>query len=136
MTFLYDENNFFSNDKSFILVGQDLKYLISFLNSSLFRYCFADSFPELQGNVRELKKNIMVEIPVLKIDNVKQKPFIKLVDKILNYKSEGKATKALEQEIDNLVYKLYELTYEEVKVIDPEFSLSKKEYEALNLSKE
>ena len=136
LTFLYDENNFFSNDKSFILVGQDLKYLISFLNSSLFRYCFADSFPELQGNVRELKKNIMVEIPVLKIDNVKQKPFIKLVDKILNYKSEGKATKALEQEIDNLVYKLYELTYEEVKVIDPEFSLSKKEYEALNLSKE
>lgn len=35
--------------------------------------------------------------------------------------------------IDNLVYKLYELTYDEVKVIDPAFSLSKKEYEGIKL---
>ncbi len=94
---------------------------------------FADSFPELQGNVRELKKNIMVEIPIREIDNVMQKPFIKLADKILNCKSLGKDTTALEQEIDNLVYKLYELTYDELKVIDPEFSLSKKEYESIKL---
>ena len=40
---------------------------------------------------------------------------------------------SFEHQIDNLVYKLYELTYDEVKVIDPEFSLSKKEYEAIKL---
>jgi len=28
-----------------------------------------------------------------------------------------------------MVYKLYELTYEEVKIVDPAFSLSKEEYE-------
>ena len=55
------------------------------------------------------------------------------MDKILSFKKENKTTPFLEQEIDNLVYKLYELTFDEVKVIDPEFSLSKKEYEAIKL---
>ncbi len=32
-----------------------------------------------------------------------------------------------------MVYKLYELTYEEVKVIDPEFSLSEQEYETIKV---
>lgn len=45
----------------------------------------------------------------------------------------GEDTSALEQEIDHLVYKLYDLTYEEIKVIDPEFALSKEEYEAIKL---
>lgn len=42
-------------------------------------------------------------------------------------------SRSLEQQNDNLVYKLNELTYEEVKIIDPEFSLSKEEDEALKL---
>jgi len=32
------------------------------------------------------------------------------------------------QKIDNLVYRLYDLTYDEVKVIDPEFGMSEGEY--------
>jgi hypothetical protein len=32
-----------------------------------------------------------------------------------------------------LVYKLYELTYEEVKIIDPEFALTEPEYDAIKL---
>ena len=38
-----------------------------------------------------------------------------------------------ETQINQLVYQLYELTYDEVKVIDPEFGLTKKEYEAIKL---
>jgi hypothetical protein len=41
-------------------------------------------------------------------------------------KSQGKDTTALEQQIDNMVYRLYELTYEEVKIIDPENTLTEK----------
>lgn len=36
-----------------------------------------------------------------------------------------------DKEIDILVYRLYDLTYDEVKIVDPEFSMSKKDYEAL-----
>lgn len=133
LVFLYDENCYYSNDKSFILVGESLKYLVSFLNSKLFRYCFTDRFPELQGNVRELKKNIMVEIPIKKLSKTEQRPFENVVNQILILKSQGKDTTALEQQIDNMVYKLYELTYDEVKVIDPEFPLSEQEYEAIKV---
>ena len=42
-------------------------------------------------------------------------------------------SRSLEQQNDNLVYKLYELTYDEVKVIDQEFSLTKKEYDDIKL---
>ncbi len=39
-------------------------------------------------------------------------------------------TKKLEDQIDIMVYKLYNLTYEEVKIIDPEIEkiISKEEY--------
>ena len=33
-------------------------------------------------------------------------------------------TTDLENQIDVMVYKLYELTYEEVKIVDPEFWMS------------
>ena len=33
----------------------------------------------------------------------------------------------MEQEIYQLVYKLYNLTYEEVKIIDPAFALTEKD---------
>ncbi|MCK9290388.1 MAG: hypothetical protein WCR58_11915 [Bacteroidales bacterium] len=42
-------------------------------------------------------------------------------------------TTALEQQIDNLVYRLYELSYEEVKVIDPDFPLSEEAYKSIKL---
>ena len=58
---------------------------------------------------------------------------ITIVDQIITLKSQGKDTIKLEQEIDNLVYKLYELNYEEVKIIDPEFSLTEKEYEEIKI---
>ena len=56
-----------------------------------------------------------------------------LVSKIINTAKTNEILKTLEQQIDNLVYKLYELTYEEVLVIDPEFELSKEEYEGIEI---
>jgi len=37
-------------------------------------------------------------------------------------------TKFLEAKIDVMVYKLYELTYEEVKIVEPEFWMSEEDY--------
>ena len=37
------------------------------------------------------------------------------------------------RKIDNLVYKLYELTYQEVKIIDPEFALTEQEYTEIKI---
>uniref|UniRef100_UPI0035941E3A hypothetical protein n=1 Tax=Geminocystis sp. TaxID=2664100 RepID=UPI0035941E3A len=54
------------------------------------------------------------------INNQKQQPLIKLVTKILNLKEENpdNDTTELEKEIDLLVYKLYDLTEEEINIIE------------------
>jgi len=45
--------------------------------------------------------------------------------------------KQLGDQIDIMVYKLYDLTYEEVKIIDPEIEkiISKEDYEKLEIKK-
>ena len=61
------------------------------------------------------------------------KPLETIVNKVLDLKSQQKDTTTLEQQIDNLVYKLYDLTYTEVKIIDPKFSLTETEYAAIQI---
>ena len=46
-------------------------------------------------------------------------------------------TSDLERRIDLMVYKLYDLTYDDVKIVDPDFAMSAEEYRRLeSLGKE
>ena len=82
------------------------------------------------GGAYTLKHGTILEFPIP--DKTNYKPFIRLVNQILTAKQNNpKAdTTALENEIDLLVYKLYGLSYVEVKVIDPEIEsiISEKGY--------
>ena len=69
MPFYYDERGFYQNDKSFMITGTHVPYLAAFLNSSLFKFCFRDNFPELLGGTRELRKIFFDKIPVKKISD-------------------------------------------------------------------
>ena len=80
MPFVYDEANFLTNQKCFIITGQNMAYLNAFLNSSLFKYCFRDSFPELQGGTRELSKIFFDKIPVKLVSLEQNEIFRKIVD--------------------------------------------------------
>lgn len=89
MPFVYDENDhYYSNDKSFILTGSHLKYLTCFFNSKLFKYCFSDNFPELQGGTRELRKVFFDKIPVKPIQPEHEPAFNKLTDYLVALKKE------------------------------------------------
>jgi uncharacterized protein (DUF2344 family) len=70
-------------------------------------------------------------------NNIIQKKIKKIVEQIITLKNTDKNSNIvnLEQQIDKLVYKLYELTYEEVLVVEPEFSerMSREEYEVLKV---
>jgi adenine-specific DNA-methyltransferase len=59
-----------------------------------------------------------------------EKEILLLVDKILSTKSINSSTDTTddEQEIDYWVYKIYGLTYDEVKIVDPETPITEKEY--------
>ena len=68
-------------------------------------------------------KQFIEKLPIVKIDSKNQKTadsIIALVDKILSIKAKDSTanTSELESKIDNLVYKLYNLTNEEIKIIE------------------
>jgi adenine-specific DNA-methyltransferase len=107
-----------------------LKFLSLLLNSNL-TYFFYKNRGASQGNILKFDKGPLLTIPIKSTKNINK--FESYFDNLLQLKEEGKSTLIIQNKIDNLVYKLYELTYDEVKVIDPEFSLSKKEYEAIKL---
>ncbi|GAA9618555.1 hypothetical protein HpVa122_07630 [Helicobacter pylori] len=77
----------------------------------------------MQGNNYQIDKEPLMNIPLIKITK-SNKPtadkIIALVDKILALKEKDpKAnTQELEKEIDALVYQLYHLTDEEIKIIE------------------
>jgi adenine-specific DNA-methyltransferase len=59
-------------------------------------------------------------LPIKKIDKLKQKDFSELVDKILLIKKNNPSadTTEIENQIDQLVYQLYELTEEEITIVE------------------
>ncbi len=112
MPFVWDTQKYLTNQKCFIITGSSTAFLTAFLNSSLFKYCFRDSFPELQGGTRELSKIFFDKIPVLQPTNEIEKHFKDLVDDIQRDFSKEKAIA-----IDGEIYKLYNLTQNEIEQI-------------------
>ena len=112
LPFVYDISGMMTNQKCFIITGDHLGYLTAFFNSSLFKFCFMDRFPELQGKTRELSKIFMDEIPILRIDTDTEQEINQLVQDIRGEYSVDKAKK-----IDNLFFNLYGLSLEEQRHI-------------------
>ena len=112
MPFFYDENTFCTNQKCFIVTGQSMAYLTAFFNSSLFKFCFRESFPELQGGTREMSKIFFDKIPVLQVSAEMNAKFRLYVDDI---QSEYTKPKAIA--IDTMIFDLYNLSERERQVI-------------------
>ena len=117
LPFMFDDKSFLTNQKCFIITGKHVAFLTAFFNSSLFKYCFRDDFPELQGGTRELSKIFFDKIPVLKISDSMNNKFEIIVVQIQNLVANQLPTKDLELKIDNLIFDLYSLTIQERKVI-------------------
>ena len=116
LPFYYDTTRFLQNDKSFMITGENIAFLTAFLNSSLFKYCFRNSFPELQGGTRELRKIFFEKIPVMQPDEGTEKYFKQLVDDIQKEYQKEKA-KRIDDEIFNL-YKLSAIEKSEIGFIE------------------
>ena len=101
-------SNIVITDESF-----DLKYVHSLLNSQLLDYFFNVYFNEY-----EVKPLHLSQLPIKKIEEKAQQPFVALVDQILELKKADKDTQALENEIDALVYRLYDLTADEIAIVE------------------
>ena len=112
MPFVYDDKEYITNQKCFIITGKYVAFLTAFLNSSLFKYCFRDSFPELQGGTREMSKIFFDKIPIMIISDEVDKEFIELINDI---QKEYTIEKAIH--IDERLFDIYSLSERERKVI-------------------
>jgi type II restriction/modification system DNA methylase subunit YeeA len=96
-----------------------LKYLLALMNSKLFTYYLFEQTPKSTNkSYPSFNSKLIKSMPIYLATIEEQQPFIDLVDKILAKKENNEDTSAEEQEIDVLVYKLYDLTEEEIKMVE------------------
>ncbi len=122
--FVYEEKGFYAPAPANIITGDkiEIKYITALLNSKCIYFAMRKFY--MGGGIEgELKTNNLEKIPIPKITPQNQKLAHKITDctkQILEAKEKDpKAnTQKLEKEIDALVYQLYNLTDEEIKIIE------------------
>ncbi len=122
--FVYEEKGFYAPAPANIITGDkiEIKYITALLNSKCIYFAMRNFY--MGGGIKgELKTNNLEKIPIPKITQKNQELARKITDcvkKILQTKEKdpNANTQELEKEIDALVYQLYNLTDEEIKIIE------------------
>lgn len=129
-----DENNLYHTTTiySFIFKRniESIKYLLALLNSNLLWYFLTATGSVLRGGFFRFKTNYLMPFPIPhQISTEEQQPFIILADKIfaltkddeyLKNPAKQAQVKEYEKQIDHMVYELYGLTNEEIKIVEGE----------------
>jgi adenine-specific DNA-methyltransferase len=105
-------------DMTGFLIKSNSRYLLAILNSKLIAFLMNIWSISRRGGYLEYKVQYIEKIPIKNISEKEQKPFIELVEKILAGRKNDNDTTELENQIDQLVYQLYGLTEEEIKIIE------------------
>jgi adenine-specific DNA-methyltransferase len=112
----------------------ELLFPLALINSKISLFYIKEKYRGSSYNQGiNFNPDMLNNLPVPYISKGTMKTIISTVLKIIKEQELENDTLLLEENLNKLFYKLYELTFDEVKVIDPEFSLSKKEYEAIKL---
>jgi len=99
---------------------QNLLWILGLINSKLLNFYYQSLNPEAGEALAEVKKENVEKLIIFNANSNQEKPIIKLVTKILAAKrTDPQAdTSAWEKEIDALVYQLYGLTEEEIRIVE------------------
>ncbi|MGL2563787.1 DUF7149 domain-containing protein [Helicobacter pylori] len=116
---------FYAEATSFILTGEHLRYLLGMLHSKLITFAFKTFYAGggLGESGYRYKKAFIERLPIPQITEKNQELADKITDGakqilVLKEKDPKANTQGLEKEIDALVYRLYNLTDEEIKIIE------------------
>lgn len=113
--FAYDETGIFIDKTCFMLISDNALYLQRTLSSKLFEVAYNKMFSsvELVNHTYQYNKHALIKLPIINDANA-----IKQLSVIDN-----------EENIDMFIYHLYNLTYDEILVIDPNTQITREEYE-------
>ena len=123
---------FLAHSCNYILPNDDIELLslLAILNSKLMNWFFRCFSTNSNVNSYEVEN-----LPIPLLSNEQEK-FLHdlcaniLENKQLDYNSDTSSSESI---IDNIVYHLYDLTYDEVLIIDPETPITREQYENFNM---
>lgn len=129
-SFSMDNKKYYTNQTAYIATGKNLKYIIAMLNSKISHFYLQQLAYSLGEHANRWIKQYVECIfipPIVSQNQHIAREIEKLVDKILSLtqsedylQNPQKQTqvKEYERQIDQLVYKLYGLTEEEIKIVE------------------
>lgn len=119
--FTYTDFDCYVSQTFYVIKTQKInqKFLTGLLNSNLIKFWLRHK-GKMQGYLFQIDKEPLLNIPIINPEFEKQEKIIKLVERILAVKGKNPQadTSELEAEIDALVYQLYGLTEEEIRVVE------------------
>lgn len=118
LPFYLDENKYLTNQKAFIITGENIGTLSAFCNSKLFKFAYSENFPELQGGTRELSKVFFEKIIVKKSNPTDELEYLDIIKKIQEFKMLNKETLSMERDLNEKIFHSYGLTDNEIEVIN------------------
>ena len=122
---VYDEGKYIAGKSTVIMLESgkmSLKYALAVLNSTLVSFWYRIYFRSLSmaGGYLRMGANEIKTIPIPDVPSEQQGAIVGLVDQILDAKRANLETDIsdLEKKIDKLVYALYDLTDDEVAIVE------------------
>lgn len=118
--FAFDDKGYYAEATTFLMTGEKLKFLLAILNSRVSEWYF-NLIGTTTGMGTNRWKKYKIELLPIKVPSAEQESAIEtLVNQVLALKKQSSMadTKILETQIDQLVYQLYDLTQEEIKIIE------------------
>lgn len=127
---IYDGGQYVAGKSTTIITGEatELKYYTAIINSKLLSFWLAICYNSLKmaGGYINIGVNEISSIPICLSE--KYQMLVNIVDSI-QLSSDDIYIKQRMNEIDNMVYHLYGLTYDEVLIVDPQTPITREEYE-------
>lgn len=111
------EGGVYLNKTTFMIPSDDLA-LLAILNSKLVEFYLNSIVSKVRGGYFSMSKAYVETIPIVYPEN--RLPFVKMVEMIMKMKKENlqSDTTSLEDELDQMVYRLYDLSSEEIAIIE------------------
>ena len=118
--FAFDNEKYFAEATTFLMTGEKLKFLLAILNSKVSEWYFNLIGTTTGMGTNRWKKYKIELLPIKIASQVQEKEIEILVNQILAIKKQNPLahTTDLENQIDQLVYQLYNLTEEEISIIE------------------
>jgi hypothetical protein len=114
--------------------ANDYEFFAALINSKVLNWYYANNYSNNSELTVNISKTFLEKLPIPNISAHTHSIITNLVDKILTAKLDTIQlinTSELENQLDEIIFKLYDLTYDEVKIIDPGFWLSEAEYDKI-----